>query len=39
MPTEPYADLIARLSLPEKVELLTGATTFTLAPEAGDRPR
>ena len=33
MPTEPYADLIARLSLPEKVELLTGATTFTLAPK------
>ena len=28
-----YAELVARLSLPEKVRLLTGATTFTLAPE------
>ena len=33
MPTGNYPDLIARLSLPEKVELLTGATTFTLAPQ------
>lgn len=30
---EPYAALIARLSLAEKVALLTGATTFTLAPQ------
>ena len=26
-------DLVSRLDLPAKVRLLTGATTFTLAPE------
>jgi beta-glucosidase len=26
-------DLVARLNLPAKVRLLTGASTFTLAPE------
>ncbi len=30
---EIYADLVAQLSLPEKVTLLTGGTVFTLAPQ------
>src|SRR4028119_109656 len=33
--TTDYADLIAVLSLPEKVTLLTGASVFTMAGHAG----
>ena len=31
--TKDYSDLIGRLDLRQKVRLLTGATSFTLAPE------
>jgi beta-glucosidase len=33
--TTDYADLIASLSLPEKVTLLTGAAVFTMAGHPG----